>query len=235
MKLSDFWWQLLLLALTCYLIGSISFATLLAKLFKKKNIREEGSKNPGTMNMLRTHGAKMGILTLLLDVLKGALPCLFAQRIFSGLSENAPALLLGDIALYLAGLSVIVGHIYPVFYRFKGGKGAASTLGVFFWANPVGMSIVFVLAFIYLLLFEYGSVASFICIVTLIVERGIHYNADPHFVASGGNLLLSLLLFGLAFVTMFAHRQNIVRLITGTEHKTSLKKIFKIKEKEEKY
>lgn len=235
MKISDFWWQLLLLAAVCYCIGNISWATIISKLFKGKNIREEGSGNPGTMNMLRSHGAVLGILTLFLDVLKSAVPCFFARLIFNKISASAPELLMGDIALYTAGLFVIIGHIYPVLYRFKGGKGAASTLGIFFVVNPLVMSIVLVGAAVYLLIFEFGSVASFICIIVMILFAGFKYNTNEYFVATGGNPLLSIVLFALVFVTMFAHRENIVRLITGKEHKTSLKKILKIKEKEPKY
>lgn len=235
MKIADFWWQLLLLALVSYCIGNISWATLITKFFKKKNIRDDGSGNPGTMNMLRSHGAFLGILTLFLDVMKSAVPCFFARLIFNNLSAGAPELLLGDIALYIAGLFVIIGHIYPVIYKFKGGKGAASTLGIFFVVNPLLMTIVLICAAVYLLIFEFGSVASFICIIGMILITGINYNSNEYFIAMGGNPLLSCMLFALVFVTMYAHRQNIVRLITGKEHKTSLKKIFKIKTKEPKY
>jgi glycerol-3-phosphate acyltransferase PlsY len=235
MQIYDFWWQLILLSVCSYLIGNISFATLLSRFFKQRDIRELGSGNPGTMNMLRQYGAAFGLTTLALDVVKGALPAFLGKLIFTRLSEDAPQLLLGDIALYLAGLFVILGHIYPVIFKFKGGKGAASTLGIFFVANPLLMLLVFVFALLYLLFFEIGSVVSFICIITLTVERGIYYNNNGYFLQTGGNMFLSMTLFALVFVTMYAHRQNITRLIIDREHKTSLKKILKIKEKEERY
>jgi glycerol-3-phosphate acyltransferase PlsY len=234
MHVYDFWWQLILLSLCSYLIGNISFATLLSRFFKQKDIRELGSGNPGTMNMLRQYGAWFGVTTLTLDVVKGALPAFLGRLLFTRLG-NAPQLLLGDIALYLAGLSVILGHIYPIFFKFKGGKGAASTLGIFFVANPLLMLLVFVFALLYLLFFEIGSVVSFICIITLTVERGIYYNNNEYFLQTGGNIFLSVTLFALVFVTMYAHRQNITRLIIDREHKTSLKKILKIKEKQRRY
>ena len=134
-----FWYALL--AIGAYLIGNISFAILLSKK-KNQDITKMGSGNPGTMNMLRNFGFKTGILTLALDALKGAAPAL------------AGYLLFGDHGLYIAGLAVILGHIYPVFRKFKGGKGVACTLGVFLVANPILTLIFFVVAFIYLYFFD---------------------------------------------------------------------------------
>jgi glycerol-3-phosphate acyltransferase PlsY len=112
-----------LLIIGSYFIGNISFAIIISK---KKNgdITKVGSGNPGTMNMLRTYGFKLGFLTLVLDTLKGAIPSLIGLLIF------------GKVGLYTAGLSAILGHIFPVVRKFKGGKGIACTLGVFLVADP---------------------------------------------------------------------------------------------------
>lgn len=198
-----FWYALL--AIGAYLIGNISFAILLSKK-KNQDITKMGSGNPGTMNMLRNFGFKTGILTLALDALKGAAPALTGYLLF------------GDHGLYIAGLAVILGHIYPVFRKFKGGKGVACTLGVFLVANPILTLIFFVVAFIYLFFFDYGAIASFIVVTAMTICEGINH---------AGDLLLSLLIFAIFLIVWIAHRKNITRLLVGKENKANLKKSIK--------
>lgn len=193
------------------MIGNISFARILSR-FTKKDITKSGSGNPGTMNMLRTNGFRFGLLTLLLDTLKGAIPALVGLFIFGYGTTN------GTIALYVAGISVIVGHIYPVFYKFKGGKGIACTLGVFLVADPLWLMVFFVLGFIYLWFFDYGAFASLSIISALIIIEGIK---------NYGNIVISFLLFAIFILTWFAHRKNIVRMLIGKENKANLQKSIK--------
>ena len=215
----------ILLIVFSYFFGNISFARLLSK-FKKQDITKSGSGNPGTMNMLRTHGVKFGFLTLILDVLKGAIPCLIAYFVFNGNGD-----IYQTIALYSAGLSVVLGHMYPVFYKFKGGKGVASAMGVFLVANPFWLIIMFVVAFIYLWFFDYGSVASFIVISAMIIIEGFNPIMQE-------NILIPILLFLIFTLIIFAHRTNIYRLLIGKENKANLQKSIKkqlgIKKKENK-
>lgn len=144
--------EYVLLVIVSYFIGNISFARLISK-NKNEDITKKGSGNPGTMNMLRNYGIKTGAITLILDVLKGVLPSLAGLLLFrhTGLNES--------VGLLVAGLSVIVGHMWPVLYKFKGGKGVACALGVFMVANPLWLLISFVIGFVYLWFFDYGSVA----------------------------------------------------------------------------
>jgi len=205
----------ILLVFGAYLIGNINFARILSKKVNS-DITKQGSGNPGTMNMLRSYGAKLGGLTLLLDLLKGAVPSILGFFIFGGYSNLA----LAYFGLYLAGISVIIGHIYPVFYKFKGGKGVASSLGVFLVANPIVTLIVFIVAVIYLWLFEYGSISSFIMITALTIVEVLR-------LYSYNNIGIFICLFFILFFTFFSHRKNIIRLFNGKENKVSLKNIFK--------
>ncbi len=115
----------------CYLLGSVNSALIISKL-KKGDIRKCGSGNPGAMNMFRNYGFKFGLLTLVLDAIKGVLACLIGWFIVGGFSFNGTIL-----GKYIGAISVIIGHIFPVFLKFKGGKGIASTIGICFMISPI--------------------------------------------------------------------------------------------------
>ncbi len=192
-------------------MGNISFARIFSKL-KHGDITKKGSGNPGSMNMLRNYGFKMGILTLLCDAIKGAIPALVGEILFG---FGTPS---GMVGLYIGGLCVILGHNYPVFYKFKGGKGIACALGVFMVADPLWLLIFFVLAFVYLWFFDYGSFASLSIVSALTIIQGIkNYN----------NTAVCMLLFTIYLLTIFAHRGNIRRLLVGKENKANLQKSIK--------
>lgn len=203
-----------LLILFSYLLGNINFALLLSK-FNKSDISKKGSGNPGTMNMLRNYGAKLGGMTLVLDVIKGVVPTTIGFFMFGGYANMEFA----TLGMYIAGFSVIIGHIYPITLKFKGGKGIACSLGVFLVANPLCLIIFFIIAIIYLYFFEYGSISSLIVITALTIIEGIK-------IAEYNNIAISVLLFAIFFITWFAHRQNIFRLLIGRENRVSLKKAF---------
>ncbi len=212
----------ILLIIGAYLIGSINFARILSNKIMHSDITKSGSGNPGTMNMLRTYGFKAGILTLLLDTIKGLIPALIGYFLFGGdCSEQA------YIGLYVGGLFVVIGHCFPIFYHFKGGKGIACVLGVFLVARPIAVLIFFVVAFIYLCIFDYAAIASFIFTTALTILEAFRFR---------GNMTIALLLFILFFLTWFMHRQNIFRMLIGKENKVNLmghlKKLGKKKKKE---
>lgn len=204
----------LLLVVGGYLLGCFSSAKFLSKL-KKDDITKHGSGNPGTMNMLRTFGFKLGALTLVMDALKGAIPSLIGFFMFGGASGGDIAY----IALFAGGFSAILGHIFPVFYKFKGGKGVACVVGMFAVAEPLWAVCVFVGCFLYLIIFKYGVLASFLFITALTIIEGYKFK---------GNIFICLLLFGIFFLTWFMHRQNFFRLLIGKENKVNL---FKKKNK----
>ena len=118
-----------ILAVVSYFIGNITFARIIAK-FHKDDITKHGSGNPGTLNTWRSYGFWPGVLTFLLDMIKGLLPTLVAYLSF-GYIDGCSA----EIAVYIAGFSVVLGHIFPIIFSFKGGKGIATSVGVFFIAN----------------------------------------------------------------------------------------------------
>lgn len=200
-----------------YLLGNISSAKIISK-FKKDDITKHGSGNPGSMNMLRTFGFGMGILTLLFDALKGAIPSLLGFFMFGG-DVNSELSYLG---LYIGGMSAIVGHCFPLFYKFKGGKGVATMLGMFAVAEPYWAIAMFVVCFFYLLIFDYGALASFLFITALTLVEGYKFHQ---------NVALTIILFTLYFLVWFMHRKNINRLLIGKENKVNfidkLKKIVK--------
>lgn len=202
-----------------YLVGSVSNARIISKLFKT-DITKQGSGNPGTMNMLRTLGFKAGILTLILDVLKSASMSLIAYFVFknSGVIDSV-------VALYSCGLAVVIGHNFPIYYKFKGGKGVACILGIYAVAQPIWALVVFVCCFVYLLIFDYGAIASFIFITVLTVIEALQYR----------NLVtVEIIIAILFFLTIFMHRGNINRMLTGTERKANIMKHFKKLTKKEK-
>lgn len=208
------WWHILIIVVVSYFIGNISFSRMLA-LSKHKDITKLGSGNAGSTNVLRNFGLGYGVINLVLDILKGFLPAFLSYIIFDG----------NLIYLYIAGISVMVGHIYPVVFKFKGGKGIASMLGVFLAADPVVTLIVIACALVCWLIFKYGSLASFLCVTALTVYEGIQAKSMPE----GEGKIICLLLFIIFCLTWYAHRSNIERLLCGKESKVSLIKSTKKK------
>ncbi len=231
---SECWWQFLLLALGAYLFGNINFAIMISRL-KKKDIRGQGSGNPGTLNMSRTFGAKIGLLTLALDIMKGAIPTLAAYFIYKNYVFAGSNFVVSDLMKAVCGACVILGHVFPVFFKFHGGKGVASTIGVYMVSTP-WVSLILILAAVTFVYFtELGSVGSFIAItppailyaVNLIVSYGT-YNAP--LVA----LIIAYACVALSMVLVYgAHHQNLYRLFHGQEHPTSIKAMLKRKPKQE--
>ncbi|MDD4815594.1 MAG: glycerol-3-phosphate acyltransferase [Clostridia bacterium] len=209
-----------LIVIFSYLIGNFSFARIISKK-KNSDITKLGSGNPGTMNMLRNFGFKTGLITLILDAVKGAVPALVGYLAFGGSSGGAMAY----IGLYSAGLAVVLGHNFPALYKFKGGKGVACMLGIFLVARPLETLIVIVVVFVYLCIFDYAAFGSFILItaITLFEAYRITTAGYPYELA----LILKFLLFVLFFLCWFMHRQNIFRMLIGKENKVNLLKSIK--------
>lgn len=201
------WWHFVVIIVSSYLIGNISFSRMFGKL-KNRDITKLGSGNAGSTNVLRNFGFAYGIMNLVLDILKGFIPSIFFYYIFG---ENI-------IYLYTAGISVMLGHIFPVFYKFKGGKGIASMLGVFLASDPIVTLIVIGVACVVWLFFQYGSVASFVCVTALTVIEGVKAKS----LESPQDLAVCLMLFFIFCLTWYMHRSNIARLLCGKESKVSL-------------
>lgn len=228
---------LVVTAVVGYLIGSINWALIISS-SRKRDIREMGSGNPGTLNMSRNFGLKFGLLTFFLDVLKGALPTLAAFFIFRGKHFENSVFMLSDFAVYLCGLSVVLGHIFPVYLKFKGGKGIASTIGVFIvaesvhglgWAAVAVTALVAAAVFIYIT--EFGAMGSFIAITPPAISGSIYLFINYGFKGADGvcvafHIVSNMLILAICFFTWFAHRKNIERMLAGDEHPTSFKSMI---------
>ncbi|MDR3319307.1 MAG: glycerol-3-phosphate acyltransferase [Clostridiales bacterium] len=231
--MTEFILKLIGIIIGSYIIGSINFAVLVSKIFRT-DIRTKGSGNPGTVNMLRSVGLRAAALTLSFDVLKAALPALGAYFLMRGADayfippvSGAPGILgyyIGGVSkacMFISGFFVILGHVFPLFMRFKGGKGAASTIGVFLAADPVIGFAVFVIAVGYLLIGKYGSVTSFIFTISMTVIEVVFAEV---FKDNAVGIAAPLCICALV---LFAHRSNIKRLIKGTETDTNLMTKFR--------
>ena len=203
----------IILAFIAYLFGNFSSARLIAR-FKHDDITKYGSGNPGTLNTWRAFGFWAGILTFLLDMLKGLIPTLVAYFAFKYVNGCSP-----EIAVYVAGFSVVLGHIFPVLYGFKGGKGIATSIGVFLVINWWVSLIAFAVMVIGMLFVKYASIFTIGYVVAMsIVEICL---CNP------ANWVNYLFISGILALVLFAHRANIKRLFQGKENKTELLAMIK--------
>lgn len=202
-----------------YLLGSLNFAIIISKLFFREDIRKYGSGNAGTTNMLRTYGKLPAVATLLLDMSKGAVAVLIGFLILgTGIytEEGYTSVFSGN---YIAGLFAILGHMFPCFYRFKGGKGVATTAVVVLCTNPVLFAIL-LLAFVIIVAgSKMISLGSVMCMLLYPVLMARLASSQPQ------GILISFLI---AALVIFMHRSNIKRIWEGKESKLSFKKHAKI-------
>ena len=204
------------IAIIAYLLGSISFSVIISKKMAGFDVREKGSGNAGTTNVLRTVGKKASILTLICDILKGVIAVLVAYIVGLIIKEGIDKALL----IQIAGIAVILGHTFPIFFGFKGGKGIATALGVLMITNwNIGLiCLVFALVLMILTkIVSLGSVAAGILFPVLIIFM-------PHtaYLVDGSYIIYSILL---AVLVVFNHRANVNRLLEGKENKLDFKKI----------
>ena len=205
----------IIVGIVAYLIGSISFSVIISKRVAGFDVREKGSGNAGATNMLRSVGKKAAVLTLLCDALKGVLAIIFAI-VAGAIAKNSDKALL----VQMAGILVDVGHTYPVFFGFKGGKGVATSLGVLLMTNwKIGLiCLVFALVLMALTrIVSMGSVGA--AILFPVLTLFIHTN---YTISEGSSYLVYSII--LALIVAFNHRSNIRRILNGTENKLSFKK-----------
>ncbi len=187
----------LIIAAISYLLGSIPFGLLLTNLFLKKDIREIGSGNIGATNALRAGNKFIGYATLLLDIFKAVLPVLYVKL-------NYPDF------VYISSLSVFLGHVFPLWLKFKGGKGVATYVGILFSLNFIYGLVFGITWIIIFLISKYSSLSSLIASLSIPIYLFI----------SGKN---QIIFFGIMFVLIFyTHRENIKRLKNKEESKTKI-------------
>ncbi len=202
------------IAVIAYLIGSVNFSVILSKKMAGFDVREKGSGNAGTTNMLRSVGKEAAALTLICDVLKGIIAVGISAMV-GLIVKNANSALLVQIA----GLAVVVGHTFPIFFGFKGGKGVATSVGILLIINwHVGLlCLVFGLIIIAVTrMVSAGSVTAAI-LYPVVIAFGV---GSEHFIVDGNYLIFSIIL---ALFVIFNHRENIKRILAGNENKLSLK------------
>ena len=190
--------ELGLIILLSYLMGSIPFGFLLTKIFLKKDIREIGSGNIGATNVLRTGNKMIGYITLSLDILKAIVPLLiikFNQSEF----------------LFISALSIFLGHVFPLWLKFKGGKGVATYVGMLFCINYI-LGFVFIIC--WLIIFIISRYSSLSSLIASLAIPFYHF-----FIIDNNNYYFFIILFILIFYT---HRENVKRLINNTESKTKI-------------
>ncbi len=182
-----------------YLLGSVPFGLILTKLFSQVDPRKKGSGNIGATNIFRTAGRTLGILTLICDLAKGVFPIWIATQ------WN-----LSDYWIAAAGLSPFLGHLFPIFLGFKGGKGVATALGIYLVISPVAVGIELLLFLILIWRWRYVSLGSICCAMTMpILIAFFRSNSRAYFI-------LSVII---GFLILFRHQTNITRLLQGTENK----------------
>lgn len=204
----------ILMAVIAYAIGSVNFSVILSKRIAGFDVREKGSGNAGTTNMLRSVGKGAAALTLVLDILKGLVAILVAKYIVAKIASEANAAIL----VQLAGFFVVVGHTFPMFFGFKGGKGVATSLGVLLVINPEigGICLVFALLEMALTrMVSVGSINAALLFPVLTIFIKENYIADEY----------NYIIFGFAMAAfvIFNHRSNLKRIYNGTENRISFK------------
>ncbi len=204
-----------IVTIVAYLLGSISFSVIFSKKFAGFDVREKGSGNAGSTNVLRTAGKKIAVITLLCDVLKGVFAILIAYGLGFVVGEDVDKAIL----VQLAGIAVIVGHTFPVFFGFRGGKGIATALGVLLMTNwNIGL-ICLVFALVLMALTRMVSLGS----ITAAILFPVLITFMPHnaYLVDGNYIIYSILL---AVFVIYNHRENVKRLMSGTENRLSFKK-----------
>ena len=205
----------IIIAIIAYAIGSINFSVLISKKMAGFDVREKGSGNAGTTNMLRSVGKKAAVITLLCDILKGVVSigiALIAGNIVKNVDKA--------VLVQIAGILVVVGHTFPIFFEFKGGKGVATSLGVIMMINwKIGLiCLVFALVIMaFSRMVSMGSVGAAILfpVLTLFI--------NTNFIVEASGMKYFIFSVILAVMVIFNHRANIKRIANGTENKLSFK------------
>lgn len=209
----------ILIAIIAYLIGSINFSVILSKKMAGFDVRQKGSGNAGTTNMLRSVGKKAAAITLICDILKGVVSIGIA--ILVGYLFNAQN---KSILVQIAAIAVVIGHTFPIFFGFKGGKGVATSLGVLIMTNwQIGL-ICLAIAIIIMAITKMVSLGSCMAAIAfpLLTYFAANIFENAYIVKEGSSYFVYSII--LAVIGLFNHRSNIKRIITGKENKLSFKK-----------
>ena len=198
-----------------YLLGSINFAVIFANIFLKKDVRELGSGNAGTTNVMRTAGFLPGALTFICDALKGFAACFIGKMLFiHAFPDTIPWIYVA----YMCGVACMIGHVFPIFFRFKGGKGVATSVGIFSVCCPIAIVIGLTVFALMTLITKIVSLSSLVATVTVISLSIVFYNSESNIV------LPALLSITMGLIVFLKHKDNIKRLAKGEEKKITVRR-----------
>ncbi len=235
-NLAQNWYQFVIIAVVSYLIGCFNFAIFISRK-KNQDITKMGSGNPGTMNMAREFGLKIGVITFLCDALKGGIPAVILYFLYKDYRFIGTSVLVGDFIRYFCGFFVALGHVFPITHKFKGGKAIACTLGLFWlclgtenaWWLLFGVFF-FAFVFGYIYKSEWGAMGSLLGVTGFsIIQLVIFFFRYNGMGVNGYMVCTFMLILGMNLIAWLAHNQNLRRLFSGEEHRTSLKKMVKKK------
>lgn len=217
--------------IAAYLIGSINFAVIFTKHFTKNDIRDFGSGNAGTTNVMRVGGLKPGILTFVCDALKGFAASLLGKYLFSIIISSNPSLSWAYpvYGAYLCGLVCMLGHVFPIFYQFRGGKGVAVSVGIYAVCCPKAIVLGLVVFALVTLLTKTVSIGSLIATVTVISLSVVFYNSPigifkTELDSAASLLWQSVLSIGMGVTIILKHIPNIKRIFSGEEKKIKIRR-----------
>ncbi len=232
------WYWFLLGAIVSYFMGCFNFAILISKI-KHDDIRHVGSGNPGAMNISRRFGLRYGLLNFLCDGLKGAIPALCGFYIFKDyyFAVGTQYFAVADFARYLFALFALIGHVFPVTMKFRGGKGISTTIGLLWfsvscevwWYAFIGLFL-FIMLFVYVGFTEWGSMGSLLGVAAFTVWQAVIFTLRYSNMMKNVYVIVTfMILLVLNVLTWGAHHRNLYQLMAGEEHRTSLKKMLKKK------
>ena len=200
--------------IAAYLIGSVNFAVIFSKIFFKKDVRKLGSGNAGTTNVMRNGGFLPGALTFLCDAGKGFIATFMGKQIFEFIAVNTDAFWAnGVVGAYACGFACMRGHVLPLFFDFRGGKGVATSVGIFAVCSPIAIISGLIVFAVSLLISKMVSLSSLLATIVVVALSIYFYNsAGPIYVQIILSVLMGLLVF-------YKHKENIRRILNGTESK----------------
>lgn len=202
-----------------YLLGSINFAVIFTKCFTNSDVRDFGSGNAGTTNVMRVGGFLPGVLTFICDILKGFFACYIGKLMFDYIGSNmASAYAVPIYGAYLCGVACILGHVFPIFFDFKGGKGVAVGVGIYLVCCPIAILVGLIVFAILFLVSKIVSFSSLMSTVVVVILSLILYNTSALFFPQ------AVLSFIMGIIIIAKHKENIKRLLSGEEKRLSVKR-----------
>lgn len=210
----------ILTVMVAYLIGSINFAVIFTKAFNHTDIRDYGSGNAGTTNVMRVSGVKAGTLTFIADALKGVAACLIGLFVFGSILPDTH-IFSAVYGRFLCGFACMVGHCWPIFFQFRGGKAAATSVGIFAVCCPIAIVlglIGFATSFAINKMVSFGSLTATVIVVIVTVIGafcGLLGDTNPY--------IITLIMVVCGSIVFLRHKENIIRIANGTEKKFTIK------------